>query len=279
MSIIGVRFGECGAGADASQPAGSPLGLPWSGWIQAAWRYSFDEPVAAGVSSDRLSESILDDHVVRGCALFERPVRTVGVVVLDVVAQEPLEFAAVPDEGAVEELPHGADPAFRISVGDWCVRRCANSRRAVAAEDLMECSDELAGAVADQEPNLALVVQQQVPGSLGGPGAGRIRRDAGEVHAAGVEFDEEQDVVARLKHPYGDPNREPACPDAPTPLTGPPKQTPMMLAADRMRFRHPQARTARQPFRERCILRISKDARDQRRGKRLLRLTHHDNVV
>jgi hypothetical protein len=45
-----------------------------------------DEPVTAGVSSDRLAESILDDDVVSGCALFERPVGTVRVVMLDVVA-------------------------------------------------------------------------------------------------------------------------------------------------------------------------------------------------
>jgi hypothetical protein len=45
-----------------------------------------DESATRGVSSDRLAGSIRCDHVVRRCALFERPVGTVGVVVLDVVA-------------------------------------------------------------------------------------------------------------------------------------------------------------------------------------------------
>ena len=45
-----------------------------------------DESVTAGVSSDRLAGSMLDDDGVGGCVLFERPVGTVGVVVLDVVA-------------------------------------------------------------------------------------------------------------------------------------------------------------------------------------------------
>ena len=40
------------------------------------------------------------------------------------------------------------------------------------------------------------VAHREVAGGLGGPGAGRVRGDAGEVHAAAVEFDEEQHVVA-----------------------------------------------------------------------------------
>src|SRR5258705_174623 len=50
-----------------------------------------DESAAGGVSSDRLARPVGDDCPVVGCALAERPVGTVGVVVLDVVAHEPLE--------------------------------------------------------------------------------------------------------------------------------------------------------------------------------------------
>ena len=89
-----------------------------------------------------------------GCALAEAAVGPVCVVVLDVLAQEPFELSAVPDEGAVEELAaHGADPPFRVGVRDRRARRGADDRRAVASEDLVERGDELAGAVADQEPD------------------------------------------------------------------------------------------------------------------------------
>ncbi|MDP9333744.1 MAG: hypothetical protein M3Q30_10605 [Actinomycetota bacterium] len=64
------------------------------------------------------------------------------------------------------------------------------------SEDFIECADELAGAVADQEPDRSVVAHREVPGGLGRPGAGRVGGDAGEVHAAAVEFDEEQHVVA-----------------------------------------------------------------------------------
>ena len=63
-----------------------------------------DESVAGGVSSDRSVGPILDDVGIVGCALSERPMRSVAVVVLDVLVQEPFELSLVPDEGAVAEL-------------------------------------------------------------------------------------------------------------------------------------------------------------------------------
>jgi hypothetical protein len=114
-----------------------------------------DESAAGGVSSDRSALPILDDAAIVGCASVEAAVGPVGVVVLEVVAQELFELSAVPDEGAVEELAaHGADPSFRVCVGDRGPRWRADDRRAAASEDLVERRDELAGAVADQEPDL-----------------------------------------------------------------------------------------------------------------------------
>jgi hypothetical protein len=79
-----------------------------------------DESAAGGVSSDRLAGPILNDVAVARCALAEAAVRSVRVVVLDVLAQELFQLPAVPYEGAVEEpAAHGADPAFRVRVRDW----------------------------------------------------------------------------------------------------------------------------------------------------------------
>ena len=70
------------------------------------------------MSSDRLAGPIVDNFRVVWCALVEAAVRTVLVVVLDVLAQQLFELSVVPDERPVEELaPYGADPPFGIHVG------------------------------------------------------------------------------------------------------------------------------------------------------------------
>jgi hypothetical protein len=98
------------------------------------------------MSSDRLAGPVRDDVGV-GCSLAERLVGPVGVVVLDVLAEEPFELAAVPDEGAIEKLAaHAGDPAFRVGVRDRGTRWRVDNRRAVAAKDLVERGDERTGS-------------------------------------------------------------------------------------------------------------------------------------
>jgi hypothetical protein len=122
----------------------------------------------------------------------ERAVRAVPVVVLDVLAQQLFEVSLIPDEGPVAELAtHGADPAFRERVGDRRIRRGADDRGALAGEDCVERARELRGTVMDQESDPAVCRHGEVSRGLGRPSAVRVRCDAGEMHAAGVEFDEE----------------------------------------------------------------------------------------
>jgi hypothetical protein len=98
-----------------------------------------DESVAGGVSSDRLAGPIRDDAPIVGSALTETAVRSTGVVVRDVFAEEVLEVWAVPDESAVEEfVAHRTHPSFRVRVRDGRVGRGADDCRAVASEDLVE---------------------------------------------------------------------------------------------------------------------------------------------
>jgi hypothetical protein len=90
------------------------------------------------VSSERLAGPVLDDRAIVGCALPEAPVGPVRVVVLDVVAQEPLEVLAAPDEGPVAEFAsHGPDPSFRVGVRDLWVpeTRPAGLSRGFARHD------------------------------------------------------------------------------------------------------------------------------------------------
>ena len=146
---------------------------------------------------DRSAGPVRDNLDSVGCALVKAAVRAVRVVVLDVFAQEPFELSVVPDQGPVAEFaPDGADPSFRVRVRDRRVRRRADDGRERAAEHVIEAGKELAGTVADQESDCRFGTHAEVAGGLGGPRAGRVACDAGEMHAPTVEFDEEQDVLA-----------------------------------------------------------------------------------
>jgi len=72
----------------------------------------------------------------------------------------------------------------------------------VGGEYLVEGGDEHGGVVSDQEPEpVDVEVHGEVAGDLGAPAAGEVSRDAGEVHASGGVFDEEQHV--ELAEPDG----------------------------------------------------------------------------
>ena|SRR5271156_1220442 len=61
----------------------------------------------------------------------------------------------------------------------------------------VEGDGELGVAVADQELGRRCSLgepEAEVPGLLGHPGAGWVRRDTGEMDDPGVQFDEEQDI-------------------------------------------------------------------------------------
>ncbi len=77
--------------------------------------------------------------------------RTVVVVVLDVVDDDTLELALVSDDGPVEQLAADrSDPAFGEGVGDRTADRALEDPEVFGAEDLVEGFDELAASVSDQ---------------------------------------------------------------------------------------------------------------------------------
>ena len=102
----------------------------------------------------------------------------VRVVAVDVVDDKIVGLAAVPDDGAVEELASkGADPAFGERVRHGSAHRCDEDLHTFGSEDPVEGVDELAGAVAHERlgvGELVAVLDQQVPRRLGGPDAGGV---------------------------------------------------------------------------------------------------------
>jgi hypothetical protein len=127
-------------------------------------------------------------------------VRPVFVVVLDVVDDEPLKLALVPDEGAVGKLTADRpDPAFGGRVGHRGADRCLEDLEALGSKDLVEGVDELAASVSNQRScasELVVVKVEQVASGLGCPGSGRVGRCAGVEDFSGGNVDEEQHVVA-----------------------------------------------------------------------------------
>lgn len=82
---------------------------------------------------------------------------------------------------------------------DRCPDRCGEGLDVFGVEDLVEGVDELVAAVAHEGPcagELVAVAKEEVAGCLGGPGAGRVFGDPAEVHGAGGDVDEEEQVVA-----------------------------------------------------------------------------------
>ena len=135
----------------------------------------------------------------------ERPVRAMGVVVLGVDAQDPLQMPSPGDQEPVQTL--GADcanPPLRVGVGVGRPHRCHQHLGALGPKHVVEAAAELGVTVTDEEahPPAALAKrQQQVAGLLGDPGAVRVGRHPGQVDSAGVQFDEEQHV--QPAQPYG----------------------------------------------------------------------------
>src|ERR1039458_244610 len=121
-----------------------------------------------------------------------------GVVVVEVLDEYGLEVAAAQDKKPIEALStYGADEAFGDGVRARGPDRGLNDPDAFRDEDSVEGEGELGVAVADQELGRRCSLgepEAEVPGLLGHPGAGWVRRDTGEMDDPGVRFDEEQNI-------------------------------------------------------------------------------------
>lgn len=122
----------------------------------------------------------------------------VTVVVVDVLAQNGFEVPSSEDEHPVQAFsPEGADEALGVRVRLGRSHRSHDDSEPFGGEDLVEWTAELRVAIADQESSTRELFpgsKEQVAGLLGHPRSRRIGRHACEVHAPGVELDEEQDV-------------------------------------------------------------------------------------
>src|SRR6266540_5790559 len=128
----------------------------------------------------------------------KRSVWTVLVVVLDIDPEDLLEVTAADDQQPVEALDaDGPHPSLRVGVGVGGLHWRQDHLGVLRAEHVVEGTAELRVTIADEEAHAASLVlqaQQEVAGLLGDPGGVGIGGHPGQVHAPGVEFDEEQHI-------------------------------------------------------------------------------------
>jgi hypothetical protein len=79
-----------------------------------------------------------------GCRQAEAAVRTMAVVVLDIVMEDAKQLPAAADQEMVQALPaHGANPALGDGIGVGRLDRCADDLGADRAPDVVEDTGEL----------------------------------------------------------------------------------------------------------------------------------------
>ena len=109
-----------------------------------------------------------------GRVLMQRSVRTMPVVVVDVLLQRCSEVAGSDDQEVVEAFAaQGADEAFRDRVRAGCPDRSVDDADVRAGEHGVERGGELAVSVADQEPEpvgAVAEIHEDVAALLGDPG-------------------------------------------------------------------------------------------------------------
>jgi hypothetical protein len=139
-----------------------------------------------------------------------------AVVVGDVPGKDSPQVAFAEDQDAVGELGSGGeDESFGEAVRPRTLRWDPHSVDSCAGQDAVERCRELAGPVADEEPEgggTVVEVHQQVVGLLGGPGSGRMAGRPEDVHVPAVDFEGEEDVDPLQSEGAVDvEGRRPAC--------------------------------------------------------------------
>ena len=139
-----------------------------------------------------------------GTPEVDSPVRTLLVVVPDVVAEDPFEVTLAQNEHPVEAFrPHRPHPALRVGVGPRGSDRCLDHPDALRAEHLVEAGGELGITVPDEELDRATAVGEitdQVAGHLSDERTGRMVGDPEDVHLPGRQLDHEEHVELLERH-------------------------------------------------------------------------------
>jgi hypothetical protein len=133
---------------------------------------------------------------------LQRSVWPSAVVVGAVLGEDGLKVPLAEDQDAVGELGSGGqDEAFGEAVRSRTARRDLHGVDPGAGQDGVERCGELAGAVADEEPEgvgAVVEVHEQIAGLLSGPRSGRVAGRAEDVQVAGADLEGEEEIRFRV---------------------------------------------------------------------------------
>ena len=133
-----------------------------------------------------------------GCRESDASVRTLAVVMADVLSKHSLEVAMAKDEHPVEAFASdGSHPTLRVGIGSRRSNRGLNDLDALGAEHLIEAGRELCVPITDEELDGTTSISQvtdQIAGHLGNPGTDWMFGDTQDVDLSAGQFDHEEHV-------------------------------------------------------------------------------------
>jgi hypothetical protein len=167
------------------------------------------------VASDRGAERDHGGGVVGWWVLAQALVRAVVIDMAYVLVENGAGVSFVVDQQPVGALgADAADEPLCVAVRPGRTGRDLDHGDAFGGEDGVESGGELGVPIADQEAegaDLITEVHQQSAGGLGGPGRGRVSGGPKDVHRAGADLHDEQDVdSAQRDGVEGEEDRWPA---------------------------------------------------------------------
>jgi hypothetical protein len=131
----------------------------------------------------------------------KRPVRPMGVVVLNVDSEHVLEVAASEDQQPVQALSaHRPDPALSVSVRVGArtgVRSTSAPSEQNRSSNVRQNFASRSRTTKRSRRPRSLSISRRLRACWGDPGAIWVGGHSGEVDASGVQFDEEQHVQPR----------------------------------------------------------------------------------
>ena len=155
-------------------------------------RCRHDQSAENRSAPESLPVEIPGGRIVAWRAKLQRSMWPLAVVVGGVPGQDKPQVVFAEDQEAVGGFGSGgADEAFGEAVRSRTSRRDLHGVDADVSQDGVERGGELAGSVADEEPEgggAVVEVHQQVAGLLGGPGSGWMACRPEDVHVAAADF-------------------------------------------------------------------------------------------
>jgi len=120
------------------------------------------------------------------------------VILVDIFKQNTPQMGGIQEKDQIQAFfSDSPDPTFGVRIGIGCLEGGMNDVKGFTLKDDVKGTGELAIIVVDQETEggfSGIKLPNQLSGLLGDPDIIGVVRNAGEMHSAGAEFDEEEHI-------------------------------------------------------------------------------------